>query len=152
LAESGAGDLTRELLIVDDDEAQARLFAFSLEKLGIPHRCHFAFSGPEALEFLRRSGRYEHAPKPQLIILDVNMPGMDGCAVLREIKRDPQLRCIPVIMFSLATREDDFERCYREYANACIRKPDDYEGTLQVVREIERFWFHTVRLPSVGAR
>jgi two-component system, chemotaxis family, response regulator Rcp1 len=142
-----AGDPGRDLLIVDDDEAQACLFAHLLRKSGIPHRCHHATDGPKALEFLRRKGRYENAPKPQLIILDLNMPGMDGCAVLREIKADPELHCIPVIMFSLATCHDDFDRCYSERANACIRKPDDYEGTLNVVREIERFWFHTAQLP-----
>ena len=144
---SGADNGSRDLLIVDDDHAQARLFELLLEKLGLPHRCHHAVSGRQALDFLHRKGAYECAPQPHLVILDVNMPGMDGYDVLRQIKSDPQLRCIPVIMFSLESCDGVFERCYSEHANACIRKPGDYESTLRVVRELEHFWFHTVHLP-----
>jgi CheY-like chemotaxis protein len=75
------------------------------------------------------------------------MPGLDGCAALREIKRDAQLRCIPVIMFSSAAVEE-MDACYREHANACISKQDDYQGMLRVVQQIEQFWFNVAQLPA----
>jgi CheY-like chemotaxis protein len=137
---------SRDLLIIDDDVAQAYLFERLLNELGLAHKCHHAADGRQALDFLRRCHPYENAPRPELIILDIHMPGIDGCAVLGEIKRDSNLRCIPVIMFSLAGAEE-IDACYCEHANAYIRKPADYEGTLHVVRQIERFWFHTVQLP-----
>jgi len=143
---TNAGGKRRDLLIVDDDVAQAYLFERLLKELGLATRCHYAAGGTQALDFLRRRHPYEKVPRPELIILDIHMPGTDGCAVLREIKGDPRLRCIPVIMFSLAAEE--FDACYLEQANACIRKPDDFDGTLRVVREIEQFWFHTVQLPA----
>lgn len=137
----------RDLLIVDDDVTQARLFEVLIRHLGLAHKCHHAPGGPQALDFLRRKHRHQNAPRPELILLDLNMPGMDGGSVLREIKGDPDLRCIPVIVFSLGSHDEDFDRCYREYANACVRKPADYEGSLRVVRQIEQFWFHTAQLP-----
>ncbi len=137
----------RDLLIVDDDFTQARLFELLMETLDLRHRLHHAPSGKQALDFLRNKPPYENARRVDLIILDVNLPGMDGCAVLREIKSDPELRCIPVIMFSLGFGPEDFERCYSEHANACVRKPVDYENGLRVVRQIEDFWFHTAQLP-----
>jgi CheY-like chemotaxis protein len=136
----------RDLLIVDDDALQAYLFEQSLRELGFEHRCFHAPGGAQALDFLRRTSHFQNAPRPDLIILDMNMPGMDGCSVLREIKADPQLRSIPVIMFSATERDEDFDRCYHERANACIRKPKDYVDSLLVVREIERFWFQTAEL------
>jgi CheY-like chemotaxis protein len=137
---------SRNLLIVDDDEIQAYLFRKLLREVGLDHRCFHAPCGVEALDFLHRRSRFQSAPRPDLVILDLNMPGMDGCAVLREIKRNADLRTIPVIMFSGTEDNEDFARCYHESANACIRKPSDYEASLQVVREIERFWFHTAAL------
>jgi CheY-like chemotaxis protein len=138
---------TRDLLIVDDDPAQAHLFELLVRELGLKHRCFHAAGGVEALDFLHRKSPFQNAPRPALIILDLNMPGMDGYAVLREIKADPDLRHIPVIMFSSTSSDQHFARCYRESANACIRKPADYEAGLEVVREIERFWFATAVLP-----
>ena len=138
----------RDLLIVDDDPSQARLFEILLEDLGLQHRCFHAQSGEEALSFLRRQAPYVDAPRPELIVLDLNMPGMHGCDLLREIKRDAHLRRIPVIMFSSTASEREFAGCYNDNANACIQKPADYEASLEVVRGLERFWFHTARLPK----
>jgi two-component system, chemotaxis family, response regulator Rcp1 len=143
---SGAVRRVHHLLIVDDEQAQARLFENLLTELGQPHQCHHAADGPQALDFLRRKGSNRKAPRPELIILDLKMPGMDGVAVLREIKRDPELRAIPVIMLSVSSAYEEFDRCYREYANACIRKPFDYESSVSLVRQIEQFWFHTAQL------
>jgi len=137
----------RDLLIVDDDIDQAKLFEILLVDLGFDHRCHYAGSGSAAVAFLRKDPPYEDAPRPDLIILDVNMPGLDGCDTLRLIKSDPRLRCIPVVMFSASTNDDDMVRCYKQHANAYVRKPSDLESSLAVVRQIERFWFGTARLP-----
>ena len=146
---TGNGDADgRDLLIVDDDESQALLFDILLEKLGLPHRCHHAASGRQALELLRGEADEKKIPRPDLIILDLNMPGMDGCAVLSAIKADPKLRCIPVIMFSLGNNKNEIGHCYHQRANAYVRKPIDYESTLDVIRQIDRFWFHIATLPA----
>jgi len=138
----------RDILIVDDDAVQMLVFRHLLQQLGCEHRCHSAENGLEALQFLRRQGAYGKAPKPELIILDLNMPGMNGCEVLVEIKRDPELRSIPVIMFSLCIDPKDVSRCYSEHANAYVQKPPDYQTTLKVVEQIERFWLQTATLPA----
>src|SRR5688572_15995736 len=134
--------------MIDDDAGQARLLEIQLRDLGLEHRCFRTSCGTEALDFLRRQPPYQHAPRPALILLDINMPGMDGCDVLRVIKQDSDLHRIPVIMFSSTNSDQEFTRCYLENANACIRKPKDYETSLEVVREIDRFWFHTAVLPA----
>ena len=138
----------RDLLIVDDDPIQMRIFRHLLEKLGCEHRCHSAENGLQALEFLRRQGAYLNAPRPELILLDLNMPGMNGCELLVQIKRDPELRSIPVIMFSSCSDDNDIGRCYWEHANAYVQKPRDYQATLRAVEYIERFWLRTATLPS----
>jgi chemotaxis family two-component system response regulator Rcp1 len=138
----------RDLLIVDDDLEQAKLFEVLLAELGRGHRCHHAGSGAAALRFLRLEAPHENAPRPDLIILDVNMPEQDGCDTLQTIKSDPNLRSIPVIMFSASLHETDILRCYTQHANAYVQKPVDLEAGLSVVRQIEAFWFHTVQLPA----
>jgi CheY-like chemotaxis protein len=137
---------SRNLLIVDDDVNQAKLFGLLLADLGHAHVCHHASSGAAALAFLRRKSPHENAPRPDLIILDVNMPGEDGCETLQTIKSDPELRCIPVIMFTSSPHDADVVRCYTQFANAYVQKPVDLDATLSVVRQIESFWFHTARL------
>jgi two-component system, chemotaxis family, response regulator Rcp1 len=137
----------RDLLIVDDDPVQINLFRHFLEEVGCKHRCHAIANGTEALQFLRKRGPYRNAPRPELIVLDINMPGMNGCEVLTQIKRDPDLCSIPVIMFSAGVREEDLRRCYTAGANAYVQKPSDYEATLKVVEQIDRFWFHIAILP-----
>jgi len=138
----------RNLLVVDDDENQARLFRLMLADLGHPHKCHNATSGAAALAFLARKTPHENAPRPDLIILDVNMPGEDGCATLQIIKSDPEMQSIPVIVFSASLDDADMLRSYTQHANAYVRKPVDFESSLHVVRQIESFWFHTARLPA----
>lgn len=138
----------RDLLIVDDDSSQIRLFKLIMHDLGVRHRIHAVSNGPDALSFLRRLGPFSEAPRPELILLDINMPGMDGCTLLREIKSDPQFRCIPVIMLTLSELAEDFSRCYDESANACIRKGIDYDSSLSVIRGIETFWLQVAQLPE----
>ena len=140
------GQQNRDLLIVDDDPAQTYLVEHLLARMGMPLTCHSASSGRQALDYLRRLPPYEKASSPDLVILDINMPGINGCEVLREIKGDPGLCRIPVIMFSLAGSEE-FDTCYRDKANACVRKPYGYEENLRVLRNIIEFWFQIVQLP-----
>lgn len=138
----------RDLLIVDDDLNQAKIFELLLADLRQGHRCHHASTGAAALRFLTHETPHENAPRPDLIILDLNMPGEDGCHTLQAIKSDPRLRSIPVIMFSASAHEADILGCYNQYANAYVQKPVDLETSLSVVQQIETFWFHTVRLPA----
>lgn len=142
----------REILLVDDDIHQIRLFQQLLRELGYGFPCIGVTSGPEALAFLRRQGEYREAHRPHLIVLDVNMPGMNGCEVLAEIKADPALRPIPVVMFSLDPKQSTVQHAYDEHANAWIRKPEGYDESLQAIRTIAEFWFKTASLPETHLR
>src|SRR5947209_6100251 len=95
---------TFDLLIVDDDPDQERITRQLMRELHVSHRCHFVANGAAALKFLHQIAPFEHAPRPQLVLLDLNMPGMNGCEVLREVKDDPQLRTIPIIILSSSDR------------------------------------------------
>lgn len=135
-----------DLLIVDDDATQLQLVEAMLRELGLQHRCHYAPNGFKALDFLHRLHPFEKAPRPQLILLDLNMPGMNGCEVLQQLKSDPALLSIPVIMFSSSQAEKDVSACYQGHGNAYIRKPADYEETLTIFRDLDRFWAQSAML------
>lgn len=137
-----------DLLIVDDDPAQLRMVQTLLRELRLEHRCQCAADGQQALDLLKRKPPFEKAFRPDLILLDLNMPGMDGCEVLRQIKSDPELRIIPVVMLSSSQAMQDIDACYREHANAYIRKPTDLESNLKLLRDIDRFWADLVVLPN----
>jgi CheY-like chemotaxis protein len=137
-----------DLLIVDDDPAQLKILCTLLRELNLEHRCHYASSGQQALDFLKHKAPFQGAVRPNLILLDLNMPGMDGCEVLRQIKSDPELRTIPVVMLSSSQAIQDVDACYREHANAYVRKPTDLESNLKLLRDIDRFWAELVVLPQ----
>jgi two-component system response regulator len=137
----------RNLLIVDDDRAHARLFELLLSGLQGQYRCHHTSTGQNALDFLWHRNPYQDAPRPELILLDLNMPVMDGRMVLHRIKSDAGLRRIPVIMLSTGGDDAEIRRCYSEQANAYIRKPVNYDGTFQMIKHLEQFWFRTATLP-----
>jgi CheY-like chemotaxis protein len=142
-----------DLLVVDDDPGQLRLVESSFGELGLRHRCHYAASGSEALSFLKRSAPFENVPRPDLILLDLNMPGMDGCEVLRRIKSDPLVRTIPVLVLSSSDAAKDIEACYGAHANSYIQKPADLSGHVDLMRRIHRFWAESAIVPrsQVGA-
>ena len=100
------------------------------------------------MEFLRREGRFERVPRPDLILLDLNLPRKDGRQVLEEIKSDPALKTIPVVVLTTSASEIDIQRTYLLHANCFISKPVDMEGFLTVVRSIDEFWLSVVRLPG----
>ena len=125
-----------------DDEA--------LKAAKIANHVDIVHDGVEALEYLRRQGKYADGPAPDLILLDLNLPRKDGRQVLEEIKPDPELRTIPVVVLTSSIAEQDVVKSYDLHANCYIVKPVDFHGLMEVVKSIERFWLTVVKLPPNG--
>jgi chemotaxis family two-component system response regulator Rcp1 len=139
-----------EILLVEDNEGDARLAREAMRDSKIKNALHHARDGDEALDFLRRAGRFADAPHPDLILLDLNLPGMSGQEVLAEIKADADLRRIPVVILTVSSDEADVLKAYDLHANCFITKPLDLTRFLEVVKSIEDFWLTIVRLPGDG--
>ena len=137
-----------EILLVEDSPGDVRLTEEALRDAEVPNSLHVARDGEEAMRFLRREEGFEDAPRPDLILLDLNMPRMDGREVLAEIKKDPELRRIPVIILTTSQSEDDIAEAYSLSANCYVAKPVDLDEFLDVVRAIDDFWLTLVKLPS----
>jgi CheY-like chemotaxis protein len=137
-----------EILLVEDSPGDARLTREALKDGRIHHHLHVAADGLEALAFLRAEGPHAGAPRPDLILLDLNIPKMDGRQVLAEIKGDPDLVRIPVVVLTTSRAEEDIARSYDLHANCYINKPVDLDQFLLVIRAIEDFWLTIVRLPA----
>lgn len=137
-----------EILLVEDNPADVRLTVEGLKEAKVANNLHAVRDGREALDFLFRQGRHRAAPKPDLILLDLNLPGIDGRAVLRQVKHDPTLRVIPIVVITSSEAEADITKSYEAHANCFISKPIDFEGFLHVVHSIEDFWFTVVKLPQ----
>lgn len=135
------------ILIVDDNSTDLMLMREALADTQLNATLHTACNGEIAMKFLRRVGEYSAAPRPNLIILDLNMPRKNGHEVLSEIKSDLLLLRIPVIILTTSQAEDDVSRAYAEHANCYIRKPVDFEEFEKVMTAIEQFWFKSVILP-----
>ncbi|MDP2312212.1 MAG: response regulator [Pseudomonadota bacterium] len=136
---------TREILLVEDSPSDAFLTREALRGLG--PRLHVVNDGVEAMQFLRREPPFADAPRPDLILLDLNTPRMDGREVLAAIKQDAHLRCIPVIVLTSSTREADLNVAYDLHANCYVAKPTDFNQFREAIRLIETFWFHLASLP-----
>ena len=136
-----------DLLLVEDSEPDVRLTKEALEEAKIWNRLWVVEDGVEATDFLYRRGKYPDAPRPDLILLDLNLPRKDGRQVLREIKADPSLRRIPVVILTTSRDEGDVLRAYDLHANCYIPKPVDFNRFMEVVKSIEDFWLTVVRLP-----
>ncbi len=139
-----------EILLVEDNPADVRLTREALREGagGLRHRLHVVEDGVQALAFLRREAGYWEVPRPDLILLDLNLPRKDGREVLQEIKADPELRSIPVVVLTTSRSEEDVLRSYQLHANCYVTKPVDLDQFLEVVRRIEAFWLGVARLPS----
>jgi chemotaxis family two-component system response regulator Rcp1 len=137
-----------EILLVEDNPADVRLAQEALKRGRIAHHLSVVSDGEAALDFLHARGAYTDAPRPSLILLDLNLPKRDGREVLEEIKSDPGLRRIPVVVLTTSDHERDVFNAYDNHANALIHKPLDYEQFVKVVGMIEEFWLETVRLPK----
>lgn len=138
---------TINVLLVEDSPTDADLAMKALRKGRLDNGIYHVEDGVEAMAFLRGEGKYADKPRPDLILLDLNMPRKDGREVLREIKADPELETIPVIVLTTSDDEDDVLKSYGLKANAYIIKPVNLMKFFEVVAEIDRFWFRVVRLP-----
>ncbi len=139
-----------EILLVEDNPGDVRLTREALQDARITNRMSVAEDGVEALAFLRRQDRYAQAPRPDLILLDLNLPRKDGREVLAEVKADPLLRRIPVVILTTSAAERDILKAYDLHANCYITKPVDLDQFLAVVKSIEDFWLTVVKLPADG--
>jgi chemotaxis family two-component system response regulator Rcp1 len=142
---SGVG-VPIEILLIEDNPADVRLTREALKDAKVWNQVHVAPDGVEALAFLRREGKYAQVPRPDLILLDLNLPRKDGRAVLEEIKEDDALKHIPVVVLTTSQAEQDILASYRFRANAFVTKPVDLEQFLRAVRSIEQFWLEVVKL------
>jgi CheY-like chemotaxis protein len=136
-----------EVLLVEDSPGDVRLTQEALKHGTIPNRLSVVDDGVEAIQFLRKAGRYSNAPTPDLILLDLNLPKKDGREVLADIKQDPRLRRIPVVVLTTSRAEQDVLKAYDLNANSYITKPIDLDQFLGVIRSIESFWMSLVSLP-----
>ncbi|MGW4063887.1 response regulator [Amycolatopsis sp. NPDC004747] len=136
-----------DILLVEDDPGDVLMTreAFAHHKIRNP--LHVAEDGVEALRFLKREGPFGAAPRPGLILLDLNLPRKDGRELLGEIKQDPGLRTIPVVVLTTSEAEEDILHSYELHANAYVTKPVDFEKFVEVVRKIDDFWVTVVKLP-----
>jgi chemotaxis family two-component system response regulator Rcp1 len=148
MSSNGRGCEPIEILLVEDDPDHADLTTDALNKGKVRNRISHVEDGVEAMAFLRREGKYCDAPRPDLILLDLHMPRKDGREVLAEVKSDPLLKRIPVVMLTSSTDEKDILGVYEKHVNCYIVKPVDFEQFTKAVMSIENFWFHIVRLPA----
>ena len=139
---------TINVLVVEDSPADIYLIRTSLSLGKIPKHLSVATDGEEALEFLTRSGKYADAPRPDLILLDLNLPRMDGRELLEKIKADPDLRRIPVLVLSTSKSDRDVSAAYENHANCYLAKPNELDEYLNVVHAIEEYWLSCVALPG----
>jgi chemotaxis family two-component system response regulator Rcp1 len=136
-----------EILLVEDNPGDVRLTLEALKEDGDPSRLSVARDGAEAMEFLRRLGRHSNVPRPDLIILDLNLPKRDGREVLAMIKSDRELKRIPVVVLTTSKAQEDIAVTYNLHANCYITKPIGFEQFITVVKSIKRFWLTDAKLP-----
>lgn len=141
-----------EILLVEDNPGDVDLARNALENSKIRNILHAVSNGEEAMAFLRCQGEYANASRPDLVLLDLNLPRKDGREVLAEIKSDDDLKRIPVVIMTSSRDEEDILKSYNLHANCYITKPMDLNQFIKVVKSIEDFWFTIVKLPPTGGR
>jgi len=141
-----------QTLLVEDNPGDVRLTQEAMKEGKVLNELHVVGDGIEALAFLRKQDKYTRAARPDLILLDLNLPKKDGREVLAEIKEDPNLRRIPVVVLTVSKAEEDIIRTYDLHANCYVTKPVDLEQFIKAVRAIEDFWLCIVKLPPNGAK
>jgi chemotaxis family two-component system response regulator Rcp1 len=137
-----------EVLLVEDNPGDVRLTREAFNEAQVTNHLHVVMDGLEAMDFLQRRGRHAEAPRPDLILLDLNLPGKSGREVLEKIKSDPGLRRIPVMILTSSKADQDLQRAYELHANCYIAKPLDFYQFVDIVRSIKHFWLDIVTLPS----
>lgn len=144
---NGEGSRPIEILLVEDNLGDIRLTEEALREGKVWNRVNKVEDGVEALAFLRKQGNYTSVPRPDLILLDLNLPKKDGREVLGEIKEDPNLRRIPVVVLTTSKAEEDIIKSYDLHVNSYVTKPVDFNKFLNIIRSIEDFWLSVVKLP-----
>jgi len=139
-----------EILLVEDNPGDERLTREALREGKVYHNLHWVTDGVQAMEFLRRQGKYASVPRPDIVLLDLNLPKKDGREVLEEIKTDEDLKRIPVVVLTTSKAEEDVLRTYNLHANCYVTKPVDLEKFIVVVKSIDMFWLTVVTLPPDG--
>ncbi len=139
-----------EILLVEDNPGDARLAVEVLKDGKVLNNLHHVKDGVEAMQFLSRQAEYSQVPLPDLILLDLNLPRKDGREVLAEVKEDPELKLVPVVVLTTSEAERDLLKSYDLHANAYVVKPVDLDRFIEIVEAIEDFWFTVVKLPQVG--
>ncbi|CAA7614320.1 MULTISPECIES: response regulator [Magnetospirillum] len=140
-----------EILLVDDSRGDARLVKEALREEAPLDTLHHVIDGVEAMAFLHRNGAYADKPRPDIVLLDLNMPKMDGREVLRAIKSDPSLKTIPVVTLTTSTQREDVDYCYSTGVNAFISKPVNLDDFIHTVRQFKQFWLSVATLPHPHA-
>ncbi len=137
-----------EILLVEDNEGDILLTKKAFEKGKIMNQLHVTRDGEEALDFLFKRGNFENAPTPDMILLDLNMPKLNGQEVLKTIKENPALKCIPVIVLTTSNADEDILKSYQLHASSYIRKPVDFKQFGEVIQKLQDYWFTIVRFPN----
>ena len=137
-----------EILLVEDNPGDSRLAKEALKESKLKNNLYVAEDGVEAMNFLYKKGKYSKMPRPDLVILDLNLPKKDGREVLAEIKNDDNLKRIPVVILTISKAEEDILKTYNLHANCYVTKPLDLDQFMKVVRSIEDFWLTIVKLPN----
>ena len=137
-----------KIFLVEDNAGDVRLTQEAFADARVPNCLHVVHDGVAALQFLRKEKPYANAPDPDLVLLDLNIPKVSGFEVLEQIKSDPQLKRIPVIILTSSMEDCDVLRCYNSYANSYVTKPTNFDRYFNVVAAIDEFWLSTVRLPG----
>ncbi len=145
---SGSANDLVDVLLVEDDPGDALMATETLELARKNGRFHVVADGQSALRFLRRTGEFADAPSPRLVLLDLNLPGLSGLEVLAEIKSDPELRIIPVIVLSSSRHPDDILRSYAAHANAYVIKPVDFDGFADTIQKIDACFLGLIQPPA----
>lgn len=138
-----------DILLVEDSPSDAELTIETLQDCQVLNHLHWVQDGVAAMEFLQQQGKYLQAPRPDLILLDLNLPKKDGREVLAEIKANPALLSIPVVVLTTSAAEEDILRSYNLHANCYITKPVDLDRFVEIIRLIEGFWLAAVKLPKL---
>jgi CheY-like chemotaxis protein len=138
---------TIEILLVEDDEGDVLMTREAFEYYKIRNELHVVNDGDKALQFVQRRGEFAEAPRPDLVLLDLNLPGRNGLEVLAELKSDPELRIIPVVILTTSQAEADILQSYSLHANAYVSKPVEADSFMSVIRQIDHFFGSTAELP-----
>ncbi len=137
-----------DILLVEDSEDDVELTRAAFDDAHVANRLFVASHGEEAIDFVRRRPPFEDAPRPDLILLDLNLPRKDGREVLEEIKGDPEFSAIPVVILTTSSSDEDIARAYQHHANSYIRKPVTFDGLIEAVKTLQNYWLGMVTLPK----